>query len=255
MHRTDLRTTLRKLLVGLAVVNAILAGLLAGTAHSAAAATSPSVSVNASPEPIRVTLHPNGSRAGAIVRVSGKVGSRSSKSRNAGRVKFYFRNYRSTSFVYMGRAASSSVGYYGKHFKQKYSGEWKVKFLGNSYRAAAWSAGDFVEALAKKYVNRAVFSMSSSSDYIGPPVNLPNTSVLSTSIALSCDSPYPFINVSWHGAGGDYESIWYEPSSDDTGTTQYMYPTTRTGHFEVSSQSSCLWTVKIIQRTRIYVRV
>lgn len=225
-----------------------VSGIMLTAAPAYAAKSTPSVTINASPEPVV---------AGKAVKVAGRVGTSSSGSN--GRVNYYFKSYKSTTYAYKGYSTSSAKGYYSKSFTQSTSGTWRVRFLGNAYRYAKYSGTDYVEARKTTTRTKTVFSMSGVGDYVGPPVTLPSTSPMRATVTLACvDDTAPFISFEWNGHPTfDWATVWAEPAAGDvyTSTTQYMYPDVRDGYFEISTQSDCSWDVTVTQPYSVSVKV
>jgi hypothetical protein len=229
-----------------ALVGVCLSPIMATAAQ--ASKSTPSVTVNASPEPVR---------AGSTVKVAGRVGSGASG--NQGRVNIYFRRESSSTYSYIGYTSSSASGSYAKYLKQNTSGVWRVKFLGNTRRNANWSLGDYVEAQAYRTVTTTRFSRSGIGDYTSAPLTMYTGKPARVTFSAHCESNFlPFLSVDWNGLSSwDWENANFSFPADAysaSGST-YMYPSVRDGYVEVSTQNDCSWTVKITQSVRKLVKV
>lgn len=233
-------------LVAAALVGVCVTPLLATAAH--AAKSTPTVTVNASPEPVR---------EGGTVKVLGRVGSGTSG--NNGRVKIYFRAYTSTTFAYQGSAVSSAAGYYTKSLKQTTSGTWKVKFDGNSRRKANWSGTDYVEAQGYRNVTTTRFATSGTGDYTSAPLTMWAGKPAKVAFSAVCESPdFNFLSVDWLGHptfDWDMADLNFGSTAFSASGSTYIYPSVRDGYIAITTQDDCSWTVKITQVVRKLVKV
>ncbi|GAA1823051.1 hypothetical protein GCM10009682_49210 [Luedemannella flava] len=229
-----------------ALVGVCVSPVMATAAH--AAKSTPSVTVNASPEPVR---------AGSSVKVAGRVGSGTSG--NNGRVNIYFRKASASTFTYVGYTSASASGTYAKYLKQSTSGVWKVRFLGNTRRNANWSGTDYVEAQAYRNVTTTRFSKSGTGDYTSAPITMYVDKPALVTMTAQCVEPdYNFLSVDWIGHPEfDWEmaDLSFPTSGYAASGSSYMYPSVRDGFIDITTQDDCSWTVKITQVVRKLVKV